>query len=312
MTPRRFNIWFLSVCFAGLVTVASLNAIAASRIVSLTKEDSELGWTFSGSRSQHGFVLRFNSLGLRGGEINVRDVPLLLLGNSVTMGQAVPEDQTFASILGAVNAGLDGYDTYQMSVKLRRDLAGLRPLAVGLIVVGNDVISREASKERILQTKANNKTVASKNLDINLGRYFSFNLREFRARIENKNPDDSDSDAKDKGYLQMVSIAKPVATWGDWTDAIREIRSVSPKRFFIAASPPRSQVRAWRSGSRDFWFNNELSHFAKNNQVCFIDMLPGLAKYDPGLIYDDFVHFNSRGHAIAAQVIREGLANCGI
>ena len=201
MSAKRFNHYFFLICSVLLLAAVCLNAIVVTKTISITKDDPELGWTFSGERQQFGFTLRFNSLGLRGGELPKGPVRLLFLGNSVTMGQAVPEEKTFSALLGAVNAGLDGYDPYQMEAKYRRDLSSLKPLFTGVVAVANDVISREAGLERIRQTRANNKTVQTKNLDVNLGRYFSFSWKEFQARMRSENPDAAEAEAKDAGYF---------------------------------------------------------------------------------------------------------------
>jgi len=103
---------------------------------------------------EQGFGVRLSSLGLRNPEVEVPAPPgrtrVIAMGDSVTYGFAVAEDETYPRVLEAelaargltdvevVNAGISGTTTYQGAVFLERDLLRLEPDVVLFAYMNND------------------------------------------------------------------------------------------------------------------------------------------------------------------------------
>jgi len=106
--------------------------------------------------------LRINSMGLRGAEPNLESSHWLALGDSFTIAVQVSEEDSFAGQLGSatgtpfLNAGVDGYSTWQSLVRYKRLIAQGVDLDGVLLTffLGNDfhdndrfeVLSRQASQ----------------------------------------------------------------------------------------------------------------------------------------------------------------------
>lgn len=93
--------------------------------------------------------LRINSLGLRGAEPG-QGRRWLALGDSFTIAVQVPEEQTFAARIGAslgvevLNGGVDGYSTWQATIRYRALDDVVRAEAVLLtFFLGNDLSDNE-------------------------------------------------------------------------------------------------------------------------------------------------------------------------
>jgi hypothetical protein len=291
------------------MSINVVQSIVNRRPTSVVVADRDLGWRFSGERNQQelglgDFVLRFDSYGCRGvdrpaGSVHGRT---LFLGNSVTLGQQVPEDQTFAALLGGINAGGDAYDSYQQILHLRRDLMGLEPRRVVLMVVGIDLMTAAASRERQIATAAANPDLAPwwrRLTDVRAARQSL--RRGFRAPAKDQ-PDDA---GRDNVYLAAATVVPAADVWRDWTGAVAGLAAdLGPGRLVIVLSPPRAQVRAWRAGNRDHALGDEIARFCSTRGLVFCDVLPDLAEHDPGMLYGDHVHFTVDGHLAIAQAIR--------
>lgn len=105
-----------------------------------------------------GILVETNELGLRDGPLHPRDddeFRILALGDSVTFGWGVRNEDTFPRVLEqrlrtrldknirVVNAGVGSYNTEQEAAFLRLHADTIRPDAVLLTVVANDIIMHE-------------------------------------------------------------------------------------------------------------------------------------------------------------------------
>jgi lysophospholipase L1-like esterase len=111
------------------------------------------GWTpRPGARVQEdGDVVSINRLGYRGKPVSLQPPPgtkrILLLGDSITFGTGVGDDETFAALLDArensfetVNLAVQGYGLAQSLLKLEHQGLALSPDVVVLnVCLGNDV-----------------------------------------------------------------------------------------------------------------------------------------------------------------------------
>lgn len=157
----------LILALGGLVVGALLSELLARVIAPSVGEDllsvsptlapaGLLAWGANGLEPVPGFTgqaeifgnpipLRINSLGLRGPEPTA-DRRWLLLGDSFTMAIQVPEEATFASLLGeksgvqALNAGVNGYSTWPAVRRYRVLRAAVDADTVVLtFFLGNDI-----------------------------------------------------------------------------------------------------------------------------------------------------------------------------
>jgi len=122
--------------------------------------DLELFWKprpgFEGRFQGH--AVRIDQLGLRGPEVRVPKPPgrrrVLCFGDSITFGYGVGEEDTYPARLGArlaergvevVNAGVTGYTSHQVRVRLGRLLPELQPDVVTVLIGWNDGTLRPVS-----------------------------------------------------------------------------------------------------------------------------------------------------------------------
>jgi hypothetical protein len=114
--------------------------------------DSDVGWTLRPGADGvfQGTQVRVNSFGCRGAEPGPRedvDLRVLALGDSITFGASVDEDETFVTQLAplldrvdrradVVGCGVSGFNLVQSLRRYETDLASLRPdvLVVNLFV----------------------------------------------------------------------------------------------------------------------------------------------------------------------------------
>jgi lysophospholipase L1-like esterase len=148
----------------GLLLVADLGLrpfVAVERKTTLFVRDADLGWRFRPGAVDvwDGVEYRINSKGLRSPEIDYGRRPgvrrLLYLGDSVTAGAGLPGyAEAFPHLAGdrlaarlrrqveTVNAGVNGYATWQEARFLATEGLRYRPDVVIVVFVPNDVTQR--------------------------------------------------------------------------------------------------------------------------------------------------------------------------
>lgn len=266
----------------------------------VVRQDDQLGWSFFGKRKQGNYWYRFNSIGLRGDDANLKSpVELMFLGDSVTVGKQVPEDKTFSAILGGVNAGFDGYSTMQERDRFKRDLYRLKPKLLVLVACANDIMSNEQNNAVIRETIKDNSSLQNK---INIFKYEGFYRLYYMLRFFNERT----SPVYDDYYLGLTTTPVDRHAWRDWTNAVLDIKeSAKGSRFILVLAPPRKQVEAYRRGAAKFWLNDEFSGFCRMRDLTCLDLLPTLGAHgNPGELYHDYIHPNELGHRIIAQELR--------
>jgi hypothetical protein len=271
---------------------------------SVVEFDRDVGWVWKGRRYQGSlygnFWLEFNSLGLRGPELDTTRRPeLMLLGDSVVMGEEVAYEDTFAARIGAVNAGFRGYSTMQERDLYRRDLARLNPKTLALVLCPNDIMT-EAENRRNIATHHREHVWIEKSSLLDHEGY----LRLFRFLRYQRTQDARDQSSEDRFYLSQVTRDLSDEEWSAWRQAILDVRASAPdSNFVLVLAPPRSQVAAARAGRTAFPYNERLRAFGAEHGIPVVDLLPDLAAADPAATFYDFVHFNAKGHEIAAAAL---------
>ncbi len=116
-----------------------------------------------------GVSVRYNSLGLRGGEVPTpkpeNERRILFLGDSVAFGWGVEEDRIFATRLPemmsessehswrGINAGVCSYNTEQEDLYLELSGMALKPDLVVLVLIDNDVMTYAEGWRKQAQAK---------------------------------------------------------------------------------------------------------------------------------------------------------------
>ena len=276
--------------------------IAAQKLIppappSLTVIDTELGWTYAGCRNQSyygygDFDLCFNSLGLRGPEITTTPVPMMILGSSVVMAQQVPEEETFAGLLGAVNAGFEGYQTHQERDRYLRDLYELEPQTLILVVTPYDLYG---PAQGITEAPTGFERLLQKEGFYRLARWYGRDMPLFK----------DDRTARDSEYLRMAQTPLDDARWQQWGSWVRDIRDRSPEsRFVIVYAAPRAEVEARQQGAAPFWLTTRLSEWCASEHIPFLDPGDALNAHPVQEVFYDYIHYTRIGHQVVADAIR--------
>ena len=108
------------------------------------------GWSGAVRGLEYSVNLRFDALGLRGGGVGEARPRVLVLGDSFALAAQVDEGETLTARLGAalggegLNAGVDGYSTWQAAGRYARLAPALDPDQVVLLFfLGNDLADNE-------------------------------------------------------------------------------------------------------------------------------------------------------------------------
>jgi len=267
---------------------------------SIAVEDSQLGWVFQGCRDQASlgygnFELCFNQQSLRMDKTIQSPVSVMVLGNSITLSQQIAAQKTFVHLIGGVNAGFDGYTTYQQLERFSKDLHHLAPEQLILVVEVTDIISSQESKKKAGLTLWSNLEIQRNSPLLNvLRREGIWQLYLWKSQLDMET-------RQDLIFLKLVNKPIDSAVWREWTEAVLEIRKLQKSReFVIVFSPPRSQVQAYLEGNRHFLINETLRNFCQGSSIPFVDLLPALAANHSEEVFYDARHYNELGHQLAS------------
>jgi len=110
--------------------------------------DSEIGWVPNNGMSfiTNGKTVSFNSLGFRGEEVDSSKQHIILVGDSVTFGYGVNDNETIDYYLNnkfenlqTINLGVTGYGLDQSYIRLKKSIDNLNPKYIIVIIyTGND------------------------------------------------------------------------------------------------------------------------------------------------------------------------------
>ena len=164
---RPEHLLALGAALAVLLTLAGAELLARrldTRYLDRTRGEDvyseERGWKlrpgFQGL--VHDAWTTVNARGYRGREYGPRKAPgrtrIVMLGDSITFGHRVRDDQTFSAILDSrtgrfevVNLGVEGYGTDQELIVLQGEGLGYRPDVVILNFCPNDVLNNALDKD---------------------------------------------------------------------------------------------------------------------------------------------------------------------
>lgn len=285
------------------------------------RKDRELFWRFRPyqvvtSEFFEGKTYRINSLGLRGEEVKSHKTKrrILTLGNSCTFGWGVSYQDTYAQQLesllnGAyevINCGIPGYSSFQGRCFFAKELIRLQPDIVCILFTWNDhwaAANRIADKNQQFPPRA---VIAIQNF---LSRLHSYRLLKklLLSGIEKE----SDS---------LFDRTAPVYRVGpkDFQSNLREICWVARSKGstpILLTSPIPSLATYYPPGSKSPLhsfhekYNQVMRELSVSDTVDLVDLAREFDHYRE--LFDDApndpIHFNARGHRVAAELLAEHL-----
>ncbi|MDH4157845.1 MAG: GDSL-type esterase/lipase family protein [candidate division Zixibacteria bacterium] len=285
------------------------------------EKDYDLFWKLRSSRTVtskffEGKTYRINAHGLRGEEIDeVKTAPrILALGNSCTFGWGVPQRETYASQLTAmlgeryevINGGVPGYSSLQGKRFFKRDLLSLQPDLILILFAWNDHWAAAAQIADKDQQPPPRPLIAAQNLLSRLHLYRL--LKKLLLSAIEKDPD------------VLFDRSQPVYRVGldDYYSNLRALCGVARShgiRPVLITSPIPSLEKYYPAGSVSNLhtyhgrYNDAVRRLARDERVELIDLAAEFDRHDD--LYDnavrDPIHFNAKGHRIAAELIAEYL-----
>jgi len=276
--------------------------------------DSELGWVFTGSRVQKGYghILRFNSLGIRGGEIDLESgsYKIVLLGDSVTMGQEVSEEKTFSGIISeklksekdnyeVINAGFTAYNLYQLKLAFERIFADVNNLHLVVYnFCGNDLMSNENVKNMIKETYRQRLELSKK--------YRPMILKTISASKERRRRErEAKSIVLDKWYYNLIETMPPEEVWWDFSDNLIDIKYMVENKgglFAISLLPPRGYFYFGQGDQNSIVFQMT-EEFCRENDILVIPTYKAIYQNGDESQFIDQVHFSEKGHSTVADYL---------
>lgn len=276
--------------------------------------DSELGWIFTGRRVQkrYGHILRFNSLGLRGGEIDLENGShkIVLLGDSVTMGQEVSEEKTFSGIISeklksekdnyeVINAGFAAYTLYQIKLAFKRIFANVNNLHLVVYnFCGNDLMSNENAKNMIKETYRHNLHLSKKYRPMLFKAIYAF--KELRRQKR-----EAKSIVKDKWYYNLIETEPPEEVWWDFLDNLIDIKTMVENKgglFAISLLPPRGYFY-FGEGDEDSIVFQMIEEFCRENDILVIPTYRAVYRNGDESQFIDQAHLSEKGHSTVAHYL---------
>lgn len=312
------------VAVEGVVRLVGVDTYVQNRFFTLNraldypdvfKKDRVLFWRLRPDRTVtsnffEGKTYHINSMGLRGDEISVtKNRPrVLALGNSCTFGWGIPSGQTYCDrlqdMLGdsyeVINTGIPGYTSYQGLKFFERDLLKLKPDVLLVLFAWNDhwgAASRIADKDQEFPPQA---IIGLQNL---LSRFDSYRLlKKFWLSTIEKDPDslfDRSSPVYRVGpedfRANLIAICDTAVSHG-----IRPVLMTSP-------IPKLSVLPATLDGMYRYHerYNDIVREVALSKGVGLVDLAREFDTRDNlwDSVSHDWIHFNARGHLLAAQLI---------
>jgi lysophospholipase L1-like esterase len=286
-------------------------------------KDKDLFWRFRPdqtitSRFFEGRTFTINSRGLRGGEIaGIKSAQrLITLGNSCTFGWRLPDQLIYPNRLQArlgpeyevVNAGIPGYSSLQGRRFFERDLVALQPNIVTILFAWNDHWAAAGAIADKDQQPPPGTILAVQNL---LSRFHLYRLaKKLLLSLIEAHPESLfDPGAvvyrvgPEDFYANLAAICRTAREHG-----ARPLLLTSPIPALDTYYPlgARSPMHTYHE-----LYNSLIRQVAVDEDVALVDLA---RKFDEaGDLWDDApndpIHFNEKGHLLAAELIAEYVGN---
>lgn len=286
-------------------------------------------------------TLSTNSLGLRNREIGVKRSPrIIFLGDSITLGRDVAEEDTFVrrveasarqrgSDLEVINAGIDGASSRDEIALLKTDLLPLRPDLVVLCFFLNDYMTMPAYQAP-LPPQPLSYSLAMRTIYERVGILLSepqvlrrpgeatdVEMNDWRREVQafgRASAGDYTRSAEAFNALKLDHLQLFGAAWsrGAWVLIERqllELKRISAEQDFevkVAVFPLEIQVNA---PFLDDYPQRMIAATAERLGWSVIDLLPELRsvqRVEPRkqlYIPGDIIHYSAVGHEVVAQIL---------
>jgi hypothetical protein len=337
-----------------IITMLALEGIArafgAQPIGGLYLYDPYLGWRWKPNSQEVltskgiDFTLTLNGQGVRATQDYAIPKPdgitrVLLLGDSVVMGEGVQNDQTFAALLDArakqaglpievINGGTTDYNTQQEVIWLERHGLQFEPDLVVLVYVTNDArtFARPPAVAGPLQGFYNF-------LRFNSAAYGGYLRNRINSAVEEET-----SPSSDEGRLRYLDLFES-GDWVDDKDAAAQLFTDAGDdwasawdpaamevnlRYFddlynltqehgitlvLLIMPPPAQVAVQQiPDGLDFYApQNALSAWADAHDILVLDPLATMRDMEGVNLYYDFIHLSKDGNVFIADLLFDNL-----
>lgn len=288
------------------------------------KRDPDVFWRLRGPQKISsdffaGGEYLINSLGLRGPEFEPTDSARIIaaLGNSCTFGWQAPEDSVFIQLVcrkldersshtrfQPLNAGIPGYSSFQGNRFFATDVAPLRPEVTLILFAWNDQWPAANDIPDSAQRPPSALVTALVNAISRLRLY-----RTIRAALLEASEPPLDSVLSRTGAQRRVSLEEFRANLLEICHAVRAGGGIP-----VLLTSPIPALELYYSANRmsplherHARYNLFIRQLAFDEGIELVDLA---AEFDRRAdLFDDAVqdpiHFNSRGHALAAELIVE-------
>jgi hypothetical protein len=292
-------------CF--LTAAVELLALAAAallgaRCLNPIVKDADLGWVASPLRG-------FDESGTQPERIDT-----LALGDSVTHATATPIGKTFAGIIGAYNAGVAGYSTYQELELFRKFFRHTKVRQVLLVTCQNDFITRaEDQAERAEMLRTN---MQLRYPWLRMEPFYRINAALIRARQASPRTTPAEvaiAEQDRSAWLGLLRHGFSASAWSDWRAAVEALRAeVRPAKLILVLMPSKVQMELFRNGETKIPAHQRILAFAKEEGLLAIDMAPAAAPFDYNALFKDQPHFSPLGHEVIGRALLRRLADPGL
>ncbi len=287
-------------------------------------KDADLFWRLRPNRTItsrffEGKTYHINALGLRGREVSetTSGCRILALGNSCTFGWGVSLEETYTAQLETmltgrcevINAGVPGYSSFQGRRFFQRHLVGLQPDIVLILFAWNDhwaAAGQISDKQQQLPPPA---ILTAQNA---LSRFHSYRLlKKLLLGAIERHPDSTWDRSQPVYRVGLTDFADNLVA------ICRSVREVGATPVLLT-SPIPSLTNYYPADSRspmhDFHerYNRTIREVAVADGIELVDLAHVFDEHDD--LFDDAerdpIHFNVRGHGLAAQSIAQHLYEC--
>ncbi|MBU0762227.1 MAG: SGNH/GDSL hydrolase family protein [Candidatus Altiarchaeota archaeon] len=284
----------------------------------IVTKDSYVGWaSYNSTRNQEevgygSFKLEFDEKGFRKSQTEV-DGKSLFLGDSVVLSQQIPSNQTFSSLCGSINAGIDGYNTLMELRRFKRDLSSINYSKVVVFVNIYDVADEIETANHISKTWKEHHCLREEwfSEGYEKMRYKMFSdtpigiIKESNRICEVIIPMDAIAQPLDPDYPLKTTVGTDEKLLSRWLSYFSELNNYSDGKLMVVMSPTKTQVIFRQRGNERDYINRQLEQYCKLNGIPFMDLTDYLTAYDVKDTYIDQLHFTQAGQEAVFKSINE-------
>lgn len=302
---------------------------------------------FEFANPYHGYraTVRTNALGLRGGEVRIPKLSgvyrILLLGDSMTAGLEVDQEDTFAAVCErrldgqrrteVINAGVRGYNLDNVLGFLQTDGLALEPDLVVYVFTDNDLVTKPEFSP-VQGDISRGFSLGGLRGRLIASSHLGYRLELLRQRVFLRRQRDRREDSATRRMLPggLISFfthapddpAMPFRLTAGRIEALASLCRAREIPFLLAEAPQRAEIdpqaQAWlatqlagRTAPLDFDGERRyLDHVAKRIGVPRVDPIPAFRAgfpRDRDYWFHRDGHLNVPGHRLMGEVLAEAI-----